>query len=227
MPIMKNSIVIAPSLLAADFARLADEVERVESGGADRLHLDVMDGHFVPNLTFGAPVVAALKRVARTPLDVHLMIEDPWRFADDFLDAGADLFTFHVEVAPRGDAVALLRRVRERGVLAGLSLNPDCPVEALDPFLEELDTVLVMSVFPGFGGQSFMPEVLDKVRSLRERGFDREIAIDGGIGPGTIARAAGAGVDAFVAGTAVFGSADAAARIAELRSLAEGARAAN
>ena len=192
----------------------------VEAAGADWLHLDVMDGHFVPNLTFGPFVCAAIKKVAQRPLDVHLMITDPWRYADAFLDAGADLLTFHVEVQQNGDTGALLAHIRDRGKKAGLSLQPDTPASALAPWLEQLDLVLVMSVFAGFGGQKFMPEVLPKVAELRRLGFRGEVSMDGGIGPNTIAAAAAAGTNAFVAGTAVFGAADRTARIAELRALA-------
>jgi ribulose-phosphate 3-epimerase len=219
-----HPIRIAPSLLAADFARLAEEVRSVEDAGADWLHLDVMDGHFVPNLTFGPVVTKAIKGVARRPLDVHLMITDPWRYADAFLDAGADLLTFHVEVEQNGDPVALLRHIRARGAKAGLSLQPDTPAERLRPYVEHLDLVLVMSVFAGFGGQKFMPEVLGKVAGLRQLGFAGEVSMDGGIAPGTIADSAGAGTNVFVAGTAVFGAPDRAARIDELRRLATAAR---
>jgi ribulose-phosphate 3-epimerase len=212
-----HPIRIAPSLLAADFARLRDEVRSVEQAGADWLHLDVMDGHFVPNLTFGPPVVAAIDRVASRPLDVHLMISDPWRYCDAFLDAGADWLTFHVEVEGHGDARALIDRIHARGCKAGMSLQPDTPAERLRPYVDRLDLVLVMSVFAGFGGQKFMPEVLPKVAALRAMGFAGEVSMDGGIGTTTIGQSAAAGTNVFVAGTAVFGAADRAARIAELR----------
>ncbi len=222
---MAHPIRIAPSLLAADFARLADEVKSVEQGGADWLHLVVMDGHFVPNLTFGPFVCAAIKKVAQQPLDVHLMITDPWRYADAFLDAGADLLTFHIEVAKNGDVPALLAHIKKRGKKAGLSVQPDTPVETLAPYVAQLDLVLVMSVFAGFGGQKFMPSVLPKVARLRELGFTGEVSMDGGIAAATIATAAAAGTNVFVAGTAVFGKPDRKAGIAELRTLAGGAAA--
>src|SRR5690606_15141391 len=183
--------------------------------------VDVMDGHFVPNLTIGPPVVARIKKVARRPLDVHLMITDPWRYADAFLDAGADVFTFHLEVAekaPAGQVDALIDKVRGRGVKVGMALNPDAEVERLRPWLDRLDLVLVMSVFAGFGGQRFMPSVLPGARRLRtELGFRGELEMDGGIDPETIGAAAEAGVNVFVAGTAVFGATDRRARISELR----------
>lgn len=219
-----HPIRIAPSLLASDFSSLRDEIASVEQAGCDLLHLDVMDGHFVPNLTFGPCVVEAIKRCARKPLDTHLMIADPWKYADAFLDAGSAWLTFHVEVAGQGDALELLKRIRARGCKAGLSLQPDTPVESLQPFLRELDLVLVMSVVAGFGGQKFRASVLPKVKALRDMGFEGEISMDGGIGPGTIAESAAAGTNVFVAGTAVFGAEDRAARIHELRQVAEKAR---
>ena len=218
-------IRIAPSLLSCDFARLDDEIARVEAAGADWLHVDVMDGHFVPNLTIGPPVVAAIKKVATQPLDVHLMIDDPWTYGPRFLDAGADVLTIHVEVAERGDGVALLQSIRARGARAGMALNPDADVRRLAPYVPHLDLVLVMSVFAGFGGQKFMPEVLGKVAVLRgELGFTGDVEMDGGIGVDTIAAAASAGVDVFVAGSAIFGAADIPSRIRDLRLRALAAR---
>jgi len=212
-------IRIAPSLLSADFGRLAEEVRRVEEAGADLLHVDVMDGHFVPNLTIGLPVVEALKRVARKPLDVHIMISNPLDYARRYVEAGAAGLTFHVEAAEQPGAV--IDAILAAGGRPAMSVNPETPVERVFPFLDRLAMVLVMSVHPGFGGQKFMPEVLDKFGRLRAAGFRGDLEIDGGIGPATIAAAAAAGANVFVAGSAVFGAADVKARISELRSGAE------
>ncbi len=220
-----HPIRIAPSLLASEFANLESEIAKVEGGGADWLHVDVMDGHFVPNITIGPAVVAAIKRVASKPLDVHLMITDPWKYAGPYMDAGADVITFHLEIAHLGDARGLIGEIKDRGVKAGMAINPDADVRDLAPYLPHLEMVLVMSVFPGFGGQSFMPEVLGNVSALRsELGFTGEIEMDGGIDPKTIESCAAAGTNVFVAGTAVFEAPDIPGRISELRDLASAAR---
>lgn len=199
--------LIAPSMLKCDFANLHREVELLESAGARILHLDVMDGHFVPNLSYGPVVIQSLRASTKLPFDAHLMISDPERYLDEFLEAGCDLVTFHIEAVP--EPAGLLRRIRERGAGAGLALNPGTPVEAILPFVSECDLVLVMSVEPGFGGQKFMPAVLEKVKRLRPLlGGSRLLSIDGGIGPGTIALAAQAGANQFVVGSAIFDTRD-------------------
>jgi ribulose-phosphate 3-epimerase len=213
------TVRIAPSLLSADFGRLADEVRRVEEAGADWLHVDVMDGHFVPNLTIGLPVVEALKKVARRPLDVHIMITNPVEYARRYVEAGAATLTFHVEATKEPGAA--IDAIVAAGGKPAIALNPDTPVERVVPWLDRLSMVLVMSVFPGFGGQKFMPEVLPKLAALRRAGFRGDLEIDGGIGPSTIAAAAQAGANVFVAGSAIFGAPDVAARVAELRRAAE------
>jgi ribulose-phosphate 3-epimerase len=214
--------MIAPSILSADFARLADEAAAVagaNGGGADWLHVDVMDGHFVPNLTIGLPVVEALRAATDLPLDCHLMIDDPDRWAIGYAEAGAENVTVHVEAAL--DAVALAKDLRAAGALAGLSIKPGTPLEPHVETLRHYDTLLVMSVEPGFGGQSFIPEVLDKVRTARrlvDTGHLRLLLeIDGGINADTIEAAAEAGIDCFVAGSAVYGADDPARAVAALR----------
>ncbi|HEV8562569.1 MAG TPA: ribulose-phosphate 3-epimerase [Actinophytocola sp.] len=212
--------MIAPSILSADFARLADEAAAVR--GADWLHVDVMDGHFVPNLTIGLPVVEALARVTGIPLDCHLMIDDPDTWAVRYAEAGVHNVTVHVEAA--ADPVMIAKNLRAAGARAGLSVKPGTPLEPYVELLRHYDTLLVMSVEPGFGGQKFLPEVLEKVRTAR-RLVDRGelsvlVEIDGGINEDTIGQAAEAGVDCFVAGSAVYGAHDPAAMVAELRKLA-------
>jgi ribulose-phosphate 3-epimerase len=219
--------LISPSLLSADFARLGSEVERVEAAGADWLHVDVMDGHFVPNLTIGPPVVKDIHRVAKRPLDVHLMITEPRRYAADYAKAGAHVLTFHIEVARKAAAHDVVRAFRDAGVAqVGVSLNPDTPIQEVAHLLDEVDLVLVMSVFPGFGGQKFMPEVLSKVRWLRARGWGGHIEMDGGLNAQTLPDCAAAGTNVFVAGSAIFGSSDFAATISGFRAAAQRERAA-
>jgi len=212
-------VKIAPSLLSADFMRLGDEVTRVEHAGADWLHVDVMDGHFVPNLTVGIPVVQALSKVARRPLDVHIMIKNPLQYASQYVAAGAATLTFHVEADDPPEKV--IDAIRAAGGRPSISLNPNTAIERVLPFLRDVEMVLVMSVFPGFGGQKFMPEVLAKLERMRGAGFQGDLEIDGGIGLDTIDRAAAAGANVFVAGTAIFGAPDLRQAIADLRARAE------
>lgn len=206
---------IGPSLLSCDFARLEREVQQVEEAGAQVLHLDVMDGHFVPNLSFGIPVVEAIRRVTRLPLDVHLMISDPARYAQAFRNAGADWLTFHIEAVPRPEE--LLERIRGWGAAAGLSLNPPTPLSAVEPYLTLCDLVLVMSVMPGFGGQTFDPVGLEKLASLRASGpAGLLLSIDGGVNDATIESCTAAGADLCVVGSAFFSHSDYRRRMAEL-----------
>jgi ribulose-phosphate 3-epimerase len=215
-------IKIAPSILSADFARLGDEIRALEVGGADYVHVDVMDGHFVPNITIGPLVVEAVRKVTEMPLDVHLMIENPDQYIPDFAKAGADIITVHYEAVPHLHRTVQL--IHSLGKKAGVSLNPATPVSSLEVILDELDLVLLMSVNPGFGGQNFIPSCLPKIEALRKeidrRGLNIELEIDGGVKPANIASIAGAGADVFVAGSAVFGTPDYQATIAELRRLA-------
>ena len=214
-----KAIQIAPSLLSANFTRLAEDVRRVEDAGADLLHVDVMDGHFVPNLTIGLPVVAALREVARRPLDVHIMISNPLEYARRYVEAGAAILTFHWEAAG-ADSPRVIEEIVAAGGRPSIAVNPGTDVEPLRDLLAELSMILVMSVQPGFGGQSFRPEVLPKLEQLREWGFEGDLEVDGGIAPGTIAEAARAGANVFVAGSAVFGAPDLEQRIDELRETA-------
>ncbi len=219
---MEPSPIIAPSILAADFARLADEVRAVE-GAADWVHVDVMDNHFVPNLTIGLPVVQSLRKATSIPFDVHLMITDPERWAPGYAEAGAHNVTFHAEAC--GDPVALAKTLRAAGAKAGLAIDRDTSVEPYLELLPFVDTVLIMTIKAGFGGQKFMPEMLGKIRDVRRRirlnDLQIRLEVDGGIAADTIEQAAEAGADAFVAGTAVYGADDPAAAIGKLRGLAE------
>jgi ribulose-phosphate 3-epimerase len=214
---------IVPSLLAADFARLGEEIARVEQGGASMLHVDVMDGHFVPNLTVGPPVVKSIRKVTKLALDVHLMITDPDRYAPLFIQAGADRVSVHQETCPHLDRT--LRMIQGEGVPAGVVLNPSTPVTMLDEVLGVADYVLIMSVNPGFGGQQFIPRTLDKVRALCKRrtelGLKFPIQIDGGVTLGNLPEVIRAGCDWVVAGVTIFRSADPAATLAEMRAMGQ------
>jgi ribulose-phosphate 3-epimerase len=212
-------IEIAPSILSADFTRLGEEIATVERGGASIVHVDVMDGHFVPNITIGLPVVRALKQATELPLDTHLMITEPGIYAEQFAEAGASMVSVHVEADPHLHRT--LAAIRKKGALAGVAINPATPLGALEEALGFADYVLLMSVNPGFGGQKFIPTSLDKVRRLRrmidERGLQTRIEIDGGIDRHNIAEIAAAGAEIIVAGSAIFNESDPAQAVRELR----------
>jgi ribulose-phosphate 3-epimerase len=215
-------VEIAPSILSADFTRLGEQIEAAERGGATIIHVDVMDGHFVPNITVGLPVVRSLSRATRLPLDAHLMISEPGLYAEQFVEAGAQMVSVHVEADPHIHRT--LASIKKGGAKAGLVINPATSLGAIEEALQYADYVLVMSVNPGFGGQKFIPASLEKVRRLRrmieERGLATRIEIDGGIGPDNIAEAVAAGAEIFVAGTSVFGKGDPAAAVRDLLSAA-------
>ncbi len=215
-------IKISPSILSSDYGRLSDELKRMEKSGADMLHIDVMDGHFVPNITLGAPIIKCIRKASALPFDVHLMISDPLKYISDFVNAGSDIITFHIE--SESDARETVNAILSSGKKAGLAVKPKTPVEAVYPYLDSLSMVLVMTVEPGFGGQSFMEDTMPKVQRVKaeidRRGLDTDIQVDGGINEKTLAVAARAGANVFVSGNAVFSSPDAGETIRKFKSIA-------
>lgn len=215
-------IKISPSILSSDYGNLSSELKRMEACGADMLHIDVMDGHFVPNITLGAPIVKCIRKSSTLPFDVHLMISDPYKYIPDFVNAGSDIITFHAEAD--SDIEKTIDLILASGKKAGLSVKPKTPVEAVYPYLDKLSMVLVMTVEPGFGGQSFMEDMMPKVSAVRteidRRGLDVDIQVDGGINKDTISIAAKAGANVFVSGNAIFSSDDAEKTIADFKARA-------
>lgn len=219
-------IKISPSMLASNFARLEDELKKCSDIGAELIHIDVMDGHFVPNITIGAPVVKAMKKVCHVPFDVHLMISDPLKYAEDFVDAGADILVFHVEAD--SDIDETIDKILSLGCKAGLAIKPGTHASSVMPFIHKLSMVLVMTVEPGFGGQTFMFETMPKVAEIRKycdsNNLDLDIQVDGGVTPETIITASEAGANVFVAGSAIFNSSDPKATINALKENAKSAK---
>lgn len=215
----KDKMKIAPSILSADFARLGEEVKMVEAAGVDYIHIDVMDGNFVPNITFGPSVVASLRPITKLPLDVHLMIDAPEKYIPDFAKAGSDIIMAHVEATPHIHRA--VQMIKQEGVKAGVVLNPGTPVESIKYVLSQVDQILIMTVNPGFGGQSFIEETVAKIAELnqlrKENGYHYEIEVDGGIVPETAAKCKEAGADVFVAGSYIYGAEDPEARVKALR----------